>query len=402
MQGERHKAKGESGLPPEKKIQTSGQRRPVSFAFRLVPLPFLCLLPLLGGSGLIGCRRSAPSVPQYTVRLDPLLPLHPLWGQVATLDDIQARLNTPATALQAMEWEARPLPPAFAVPEIIPPDLARERQKRIEADANRYVEQLEEFLRQRDEDVFARVERSERKAMEARLAEELANRIEELRESNKKQADTLSNQIRLLQFRDVPFQSQIRTFKGQPLQDAQIQHRQLLARIAALSERRDALLADVRPQAEKEMQPRREQALAELQEKLRRRREESAQKIAAALERARERLRAEAEAIPPLEQVAQSLALPPVSSAVSPLPPASSVFLPARTKMEAVQRQQSAHIMTQRERLLAAIREDTRNAVLQVAHQEGWQLRETGAAGIADHTEAVAETLKTQWKPAMP
>jgi hypothetical protein len=356
----------------------------------------LVILLGAGGIGLTGCNRSEPPpAPRYTVQIDRLLPLHPLWTQVESLDSIGRRLDT--TQPPVMAWEERPLPPAFPPPAPVPADLARERQRRIEADAQRYVQQLEDFLRDRMEETLARLDRAGRKAAEARFAGELARRIQEKEAENKRLADALLPEITRNEYREIALDTQIRIFKGQALEDARIQRNQVQSRLLVLRRQRTELLADVRPQVEKEMGPRRQAMLAEVDADIARRRKEEEKDIAKALTVARERLRAEAEAIPPLEQVAVP-APEPQDAPTAPAAPDPANLLPAKNTVAIVQTQRRREREAQRKRLVAAIQEDTYKAIAQISRQQGWQLVAPGTPRSADRTAAVADALRAQWK----
>lgn len=323
-----------------------------------------------------------------------LLPLHPLWSRSIIL---QQRLPEQKTGgnLHVPGHVFHPLPPPLAEPGALPPDLTRERQRRLEADARQYVQQLEEFLRQRASDALARLERAERKAIDARMTDARERRIAAETEENRKQAQQLTGEITRLRIRRIAFESQIRTFKGQPRADAQKQLGILDARIAALEAERTRKLDDVRPRIFQEIEQQREQLLQELAEKIRARRAAEEHTIAEALSGARERLRFEAEALAPLSLPEQNA---PHPQAVSQLhEPASRTTQKTQHALQRAWQNNRTAQEAQHRRLLARIRADTEKTVQQIALQEGWIPVPPGTPGAPDRTEQVAQTLRRIW-----
>ncbi|MCS6777436.1 MAG: hypothetical protein RMJ43_09265 [Chloroherpetonaceae bacterium] len=342
-----------------------------------------------------GCRKTQPPAPRYAVRMQDLLPLHPLWARSVILQESPAEQENRAS--QRLPGHVfYPLPPPFPEPGPLPPDLTQERQRRLETDARRYVQQLEEFLRQRANDALARLERAERKAIEARLTDARERRIAAETEENRKQAQRLIGEITRLRIRRIAFESQVRTFKGQPRSDAQKQLGILDARIAALEAERARMLDDVRPRIFQEIEQQRDQLLNELAERMRARRAAEERAIAEALSSARERLRFEAEAFTPLRLPEQDTPHPQAMAQLRE--PATRIAESTRDALQTAQHNSRAAWEAHRQRLRAVIRADTEKTVQQIAQHEGWIPVPPGTPGAPDRTEQVAQAIRRIWR----
>ena len=97
--------------------------------------------------------------------------------------------------------------------------------------------------------------------------------------------------------------------------------------------------------------------------------------------------------------------LPPADSRETPLNLPPGFQAPAAMQSadvlvkQAAARQQSVW-QAQRERLLAAIRADTQQAIAQIARQRGWKLVPAGTPRAQDETDTVRPLLRAQWQQA--
>jgi hypothetical protein len=351
-----------------------------------------------------GCRRTPEPTPaRRFVRLEALLPLHPAWAQVAALDRVLAEFASHKTQPALLPLTPPPFPPPFPPPKEVPETLAKERQQRIEEDAARYVDLLESALRARADEEYRRQARVLQREMDATLAKELAQREEEIRAANQLKARAIDLQVRRLAFRVIALQSQIDVFRGQPREDAQLQMSQVLAETARLHLEREALLdkENIRLQAERDLEPRKQQLMAERDQRLKELRDRLDQEIADQLANAETQLEQQTGAIPPLG----SAPTRPPDPRATPLtllnpPGLSGITAAAQSDRNRVLARQRAEWQSYRTRLVNAIRADTQKAVEQAARQQGWQLVSEASrrAGDADGTEAATRALRRQWR----
>src|SRR4051812_28711072 len=101
------------------------------------------LLALLSTTLLIcvcaGCNRPALTLKgRQSVRIDALLPLHPAWAQVESLDRIRAQFagQPPPNGVVAPDLPA--LPAAFPTPKDVPNSAPEQRLQRAEASSDQY------------------------------------------------------------------------------------------------------------------------------------------------------------------------------------------------------------------------------------------------------------------------
>jgi len=358
------------------------------------------LLALLSiGVAAGGCRRaSAPSAPRVFVRLEALLPLHPTWAQVTSLQRMAQTGQSAQAQAAGLRLATSPLPPTFPAPIAIPANLAQERRQRIAEDARRRIAGLTQELRRRNEERVRREERAAQRQLAARLAAAKAEREAALPARLEAIRREAAQQIEPLRYKEVVFLSQTREFTSQPLLDAQTQLNAVRAEIARLTDERDARLADAQAEVQRQLDADRAKWTAELEQNLARRRAELEALAARQIAREEASLAAETEPIPDLGTALP----PPPGPAEQPQPPTAlptdAAFARARAQVGAASSQQQAALEAQRQRLLAAIRKDTEQAVIQVARQQGWTLAPEGAAGASDMTATVAEALRAQWQ----
>jgi hypothetical protein len=297
-----------------------------------------------------------------------------------------------------MRLATSPLPPAFPAPVVIPANLAQERRQRIAEDARRRIAGLTQELRRRNEERVRREERAAQRQLEARLAAAKAEREAALPARLEAIRREAVQQIEPLRYKEVVFLSQTREFTSQPLLDAQTQLNAVRAEIARLTDEREARLADARAEVQRQLDADRAKWTAELEQNLARRRAELEALAARQIAHEEASLAAETEPIPDLGTALP----PPPGPAEQPqppiAPPTDAAFARARAQVGAAVSQQQAALEAQRQRLLAAIRKDTEQAVIQVARQQGWTLAPEGAAGASDMTATVAEALRAQWQ----
>ena len=349
-----------------------------------------------------GCRHNDLSpIGRHSVRVDALLSLHPAWAQVTSLDHAIAEFQAHTPQSGQIAPDLPPMPSRFTPPQTVPSNLAQERQRAARENAARYVQQLADSLRLRDEGVLQREEEREAKETLAQYRRELAARETGIRAERTRQARELDRQITKLRFQDVAFQTQIAVYKDQALADATLQHNKLLAEINTLSEQRAALVdaATIQSLAVAAMQPRRLELDAASARRLKEKGEAFAKQRADRVQAEQSRLVNQIEDLPPIEQTP----LPPDDGREAPLalPPAGesqAAMNAAEAQMRGSRTQQQAAWTAQRNRLIAAIRSDTQNAVAQIAQQRGWKLVLPGTPLAQDDTSAVAPLLRAQWQ----
>lgn len=347
---------------------------------------------------LVGCRPAAvPAQPRVTVRLSALLPLHPSWEHVRSLDRTIASVGTLPTLTPPVA--PPPLPAAFVPPQSVPASLVRERLARAAADADRYLRQLAEFLRLRNQDLIAR----ERKLEKVRIATEVAAaraRIDaEVRSVIGAQWQELSRELYRLGFREVAINSQVKSYTDQPLQDALRQQTLVRAQIATLENRRTQLNATINPTIEANLQPERGRAQAASDERIRLRTEAFEKELQARLAAERTLVGARPDPIAPIGSALTPLPNPRetpltlVSSAQS-----ATLLQRAQAQTAAAAARQRTNGQAERNRLIAAIRADTEQAAEQIARQQKWTLVPENSPNARDETETIASHLREQWQ----
>lgn len=368
----------------------------------------LALLTLLIGCAA-GCRRSAPSLPvthQY-VRLDALLPMHPAWPQVQALDAAQRRFAGGPAQAATLKYPQQPLPEPFAPPITVPPSLAAERDKRVQEDALRYVQQTEQALKAKNVDIMNRFARREKRQTEANYRRALAERAQQLSTANEQEAAALQARIDRLGFKLVANRSQIAAYSNRLNQDARnpilqdvVRQEALISeQMNALEDQRKAVLArDVRALAVQQLAAQKKQWEADSAARVEAQRAELDDSVKQQVEQARARLKNEVKPIPALA----SAPLPPAEPNATPLPlplapDAPEAIRKAQTQLTAATAQERKSWQAQRESLLSAIRADTTQAVAQIARQKGWHLVPQGHAGT-DVTAETAGVLRAQWR----
>lgn len=337
---------------------------------------------------------------RQSVRMDALLPLHPAWAQIESLDKIRGQFATQPLPGGVVAPDLASLPSAFTPPKEAVAATPQQRLQRAEASSDQYLKQLAEILRLQDEAYVARLARRQAQAVQATYAKELSAREATIRKERLRQASELDRQITRLQFRDVAFQTQLRVYKGQAKADAQLQHDALAAQINSLAKQADALLvaSDITSVALADLKPRLQELNQLADQEREQERATRAARRDAQLQQEKTKLAFDADPLPPVN----ATPLPAPDSRETPLvlPPGSqagAVFQAANAAVGSKRVQQEAAWKAQRDRLLEVISADTAQAVAQIAKQRGWNLVSQGSRGAKDETEAVVPLLRQQW-----
>ncbi len=346
-----------------------------------------------------GCRSAPAPGGKYYVRLDALLPLHPGWAQVVSLQSVSGVVQTAPAQATALHLPTSPLPAAFPAPVAVPPNLEQERRQRIVEDARRRLAALAEELRRRNAERSQAEERLGQRELAARLAAARVALEAALPAQLDRIARAFETRLTPLNFKEIVFRTQVRGFTGQPRQDAQTQLQAVLDEIARLNQERDTQLAEARAQVQRQLDADRAQWTRELADRLAKYRRQLETLAAQQVAREQTGLNAAAEPIPPLS----SLAAPTASTAPPLQPPTEpntgAVFGQAQAQVNVAVRQQQADLAAQKAQMIAALRDDTQQAVLQIARQGGWTLVAQGVPGARDGTDTVAKALRAQWQP---
>ncbi len=357
----------------------------------------LALLALLACSG---CGRTAvPLIGSRTVRVKiaSLLPLHPAWQQVATLDQTIAQFTSSGAVAGPLVWAATALPTPLHVPEAVPAGLAKDRDLRVKEDARKYVAQVTQSVHNRAAQHFLRVERAERKRYNGEVTAETARREAALRSENTRAARFFNLGIRNLGFRDVALQSQIHVYTGISLQDAVTQRAKLQGDISALVQKRDALLnADVHAIVESQMAPFRAGMAARMEQVLKQDRDKVNARVAERITSESQRVNVMTDPIPPLG----SGTLPPENKATTPLvlSDTGAVGGQGQGQFRVALVSQRASWQSQRDRLIRMIQADTVKSVTAFLRKRGWRLAKEQDSRAADVTGEVANAIRSEWR----
>ena len=367
---------------------------------RFAPLLALLSTPLIM-CACAGCRQPEIALKgRQSVQMDALLPLHPAWAQVESLDKIRAQFAARQPPGGVVAPDLPPLPPAFTPPKETVAAAPEQRLQRAQASTEQYLKQLAEILRLQDEAYLARQARRQAQAVQATYAKELSAREAAIRAERLRQASELDRQITRLQFREVAFQTQLRVYKGQAKADAQLQADALLAQIDALGKQGDALLvaSDISNLALADMKPRLRELNLQADKEREQERVNRVARREAQLQQEKSKLAFDADPLPPIN----ATPLPAPDSRETPLvlPPGSqagATFQAASASMGNRRARQEAEWQAQRERLMAVIRADTAKAVAQIAKQQGWNLVSEGTPRAEDETKTIMPLLRQQW-----
>jgi hypothetical protein len=360
------------------------------------------LLALIGICfvALGGCQQPKPNAMRLGyVRIEALLPLHPLWKQVEIQQQQAMRLAAMQPRPDGIELTLPGLPSNFAPPQKVPPSLMSERQHRLQEEAARYVDSYSEQLTARNNAIFQQEAKTERATMEATYAHQLDARKRELQAIADAKAKVLLAEREKRLFRLVALQSQIKVYSGQAHDDASLQRVRVRAEVAQLDQQRVTLLASVDPQAIAEMAPVRKQLESDLENRLAARRKQLDQETKDLTAQELARLSKLPDPIPPIGST-----LPParyMQETPLPLPTPRQTLLAIQTAQAGVDsaaRQQQTMWRAQNDRLVAAIRLDLQLAVQQWAHEQGMRIVPLGTRGAMDATAAAAAAIRDQWR----
>ena len=365
--------------------------------------PLLALL-VIGVSVGSGCKKpEIIDTGPHSVRVESLLTLHPAWEQVVSLDRAVAQFTTRPALSGAVAPDLPPMPAPLPPLPAVPPTAPQQRQQRTHDYENQYLQQLARTLLMQDETYLTRLEKRLTQESDTQYQKELAERKASIRAERVRRAEVLDRQIRLLSLRDVTFQTQLQVYKGQAYEDALLQDKQLQAQIAVLSKEADDLVSQdiISGLAQDALKTRPQELKAQATGQVEQERQALAARRADRIKQEQGKLTYEPEPLPSID----TTPLPPADSRETPLNLAPGQQAPAAMQAadalvkQAVTRQQAVW-QAQRERLLAAIRADTQQAVAQIARQRGWKLVPAGSPRAHDETDAVRPLLRAQWQQA--
>ena len=364
----------------------------------------LAMAGLLWGAG---CSNPTLQVsPHRFVRIEALVPLHPSYEQVRSLDREVARLKTAPSISGQFSYSDHP-GIALLKPRSTPSaNLATQRAAQIDLDERRYLDSLRKSLTNSNQSVLTAYRRREQRRVELAVNVHMAEAAKALQDVNDVKLFAIRERIRTLSLRDIVVKSQIqdlaqaRTADITPLRSAQNEHTAILHDVGILKTEDAAIRAQdinlevrrTRDSFYKEELTRSKEIVAKREEELR---AETRDRVAAAQREQR------LSVIPVPEQPS----LPPIDPRSAPLQ------TPVGTKLEfsagAIQVQpvvvrQSRIWEAQRAALMAEIRADTIRAVQQVALQRGWRLELSQQNGAIDGTSEAADDLRTQWRMGKP
>jgi hypothetical protein len=333
------------------------------------------------------------------VRVDALLPLHPSWEQIKSLDRELAQMKSAPNQAGEMRFEPHPALPVFVPRTVTPANQAVERAAQIEKDAARYLASLQKSLASANQSIMSIERRREQRRIDAAVAERLADAAKKVRDENEVKLFAIAQRIKALALRDIVVRSRIqdlaqaRSTDLKPLRDSQTEHTAILAELdrlkaenrailtqdiaAAAARRRDVFLREEQAKSRERLAKRDEELKAEAQDK-----------IAAAMRKQRDTT------IPP----ATDRNLPAPDPRTAPLPiPVETAYVSSAAPVRSALDRQSAVWQAQRATLIDEIRADTKKAVKQVAARRGWKLEEHPTPGALDGTDEAADELRTQW-----
>jgi hypothetical protein len=355
--------------------------------------------------GLNGCGPAAVPSPHF-VRLEALLPFHPLWPEV---EDIEQKLNSrPPVAHLKPIAAAVGFPTPFRPPAFAARPLEARQRRPLASYARASLDRLVENLRKRHAEALTRIQRKEQRQIEREIATRRLEYEASASAAIARQIRQLDRQIETLGFQEVIYLSRIRVYNDRAYLDAVRERDRVRAEIDRLTQERDALLARVRPQVDQAVAQEQRRLEAVLETKLRQIRAEqlqAEQKLIAAIEERRQRRRQIAR--PETERISVArLAVPPENT-LEPLrrsvllTKAQAAIFPQRKAVAQEAENWKRGWEAQRQLLLNTIRKDTRQTLAKIARSEGWTLIEAKEGDPIptgnDRTEAAAQALRAVW-----
>lgn len=372
-------------------------RRADAHYLRFVALP---LLVIIGGAGC--SHPSLPVAPHRYVRLDALLPLHPSWSQIQSMDRELARLKTAPQQAGPLRYEPHAAVPIFVPRATTPANMAKERAAQIDLDAKRYLESLRGSLASVNRSVLAVERRREQRRVDAAVAVRLADEAKRLQGIIDVKLFAIRERLKSLVLRDIVVKSQIQDLAQAhavditPLRTAQAEHADILKEVARLRAEDAALRAqDVAIETQRKRDTFYREETARSRERIAKRETELKAEMEDKLNLAMRQQRDTA--IPPPAVPV----LPPVDPRTTPLPlpvNAGPALVSASARVQPVLNRQAAIWEAQRTTIIDEIRADTRKAVQQVALERGWKLDPGPSPGALDGTKEAADALRAQWQ----
>jgi hypothetical protein len=261
---------------------------------------------------------------------------------------------------------------------------------------------LKEFLLARNKEQVVRDVQTFQRAERARLTREAEQRDAQersMRDTFAQQDRQLRAESQRLEVRAIVFRLNVEQFTGQLRKDSEIMLEQVEREKRAVDEKRTTLASELE-QKVAHLRKSREAEFAETVQRYKQQREAELQEsMERLLAGEMERLKIESEAIAPLSDALPET-LKPEALAVPASPDAKAAFARAMPGWERALERERTVWKEQKARLIALIRQETEQAVRQVAAQQGWKLVLPGTPGAQDATGAVARLLRGQWKNA--
>ncbi len=354
---------------------------------------FFLLLGVLILEGGAGCRKSVLLPPDLSrsVRVEALLPLHPLWKQVEALDRTAAvPRRTPVTLAPL----AIPSLPPLEFHETPAENLSLERQRRIQDDAQKYLAQLETYLRNNSKQRLAGEVRNFRRVREGQFAQKVVQRAEESQKAALNRKIEIEARMRVLQYTGVAYESQIRRIAiGPTREQIETRLRETRREIESLTSERDALPTDFTLLAQLELQPERNQIRVEVETFRKRRAEELEAEVKQRLTTRSKLLLEQPESISALSEIPPAPSLPLSQKTVAPLPATLPPAAPSVSPLPG----RAGNLLPQKAALMEVIRRDMERAVLQEAKRQGWKLVSPEIKGSIDVTEEMRPLIQKQW-----
>ncbi len=359
----------------------------------LLALIAICLMPA-------GCSKKAPPPPpKRYVRMEALLPLHPLWLQMAGIDSSAQAARTALNTVDTLTPSALTPPPLFRQPMGIPPSLEQVRRARMTQEARVRIAKITDRLRRRNGEILGAEKQTARRELAARIAQARYDSNARIPGILAQIAAPYDRKIYDLGFKEVAYRAQTRFTTGQVLADAQLQLNLVLKQKDELAAERDAKEAQARSREETQLLQQAGRWTREMSVRMAARGRELEAQVTSQILNEEGALLSQAEPIPPLgglvkvNGVFQFPALPAATG-----PAGSAQIQKARLDVSAALKERLSGLAAERERELAVIRRDVLNAATVIVRERGWSFVPEGTRGASDATKEVGQVLQARWQ----
>lgn len=345
---------------------------------------------------LSGCGPSPrPPIAHRQVRIDALLPLHPSWAQVISLDRETARIQNARFASSRAGFAPPRYPPLFTPRDPSRTDLVRLRSQQIDDDSQLYLANLEKSIDSLDASRMVLERKREQTRVGAEIAQRLAEKEQQIAAEIAVKERSIDEHQKSLVLRSLvvtAHRERVRnsiTVDREALRQADAELALIQKDINSLADQKQRLV-NSRPAEEAAGRLGPERAVIETQSRAR------LDALAADMLKKKQKRLQDARR----EQVQSPVPeMPNIDAGRAPFQlPAQTLNVP-QTPLPDSRALAAAAAQAQRARIVEQIRKDIVMSVRQLAQREGWEPDLEVSSRAPDATKQVAQELKAEWNP---